>query len=45
MERLELKGVATEFWIIGMPGSKRLGMALRKQLERVHGITGYKGYK
>ena len=45
VERLELKGVATEFWIIGMPGSKRLGMALRKQLERVHGITGYEGYK
>lgn len=41
VERLELKGVATEFWIIGMPGSKRLGKALRKQLERVCG-TGYK---
>ena len=41
VERLELKGVATEFWIIGMPGSNRLGKALRKQLERVRG-TGYK---
>lgn len=38
VERLELKGVATEFWLLGIPGSKRLEEALKKQLERTEGM-------
>ncbi len=38
VERLELKGVATEFWLLGKPGSKRLEEALKKQLERTEGM-------
>lgn len=37
VERVELKGVATEFWMLGEPGSKRLENALKKQLQRVEG--------